>query len=479
MFEILYDIVSFIAWYILPLYGVALASVYLFLAGVSYRETKRYMRSNSFINNEVVLGSPLSPGISLLAPAFNEALNIVENVKSLLKVHYVDFEVIIINDGSSDDTLERLAQHFHLQIIPDTFDYPIPTAEIRGVYRSQKPEYHNLIVIDKENGGKADALNAGINISSKPYTSCIDVDCILEQDALTRMVKPFLTSSEDEVVAAGGVIRIANSCKIFDGKISEVRLPKNLLARFQALEYIRSFLLGRMAWSRLNGLLIISGAFGMFKRQLLIEIGGYDTTTVGEDMEIVVRLRRYMHKLKRPYKVAYIPDPLCWTEVPENVEDFLKQRRRWTRGNFETLKRHRGMLFNPKYKLLGLLSYPFWVLFEWLAPLIEVVGWLVFWYHIGFGLMDNDFFLILLCSVYFFSVFFSLLAILLEENTFHQYRRRGELTKLIGMIFLELFIFHPLVTFGGLWGNFDLLFRKKGWMKIERKGFTNETATIP
>ncbi len=474
MSDIIYNIAIFIVWYVLPVYGSILALSYVLLGIISFFETRNYMRNSSFTKKEILLGSPITPGVSLIAPAFNEMNNIVENVNSLLKVHYVDFEVIIINDGSKDETLKELMDHFELESIPDIFNHDITTKPVRAIYKSRKPEYHNLVVIDKENGGKADALNAGINISSKPYTACIDVDCILESDALLKMIKPFLQSSKDNVIATGGVIRIANSCKIVDGKIERVYLPKNLLARFQVLEYIRSFLLGRMAWSRLNGLLIISGAFGMFKRDLLIEIGGYDVSTVGEDMEIVVRLRRHMHKRKKKYRVCYIPDPLCWTEVPENLTDFFKQRRRWTRGSFETLKRHRGIFFNPRYGVLGMLSFPFWVFFEWLAPIMESIGWIVFIYHACIGRLDHQFLILLLMAVYVFSLFFSLSAILLEENTYHQYRNKGELAKLIALVFIELIIFHPLVTIGGVWGNLDLLLRRKGWMKVKRKGFESE-----
>ncbi len=225
-----------------------------------------------------------------------------------------------------------------------------------------------LTVVDKENGGKADALNFGLNISDSEYVACIDVDCLLLEDALQKMIKPFLEATDYKVIATGGVIRIANSCTIKDGKLIDVNLPKKMLVKAQILEYLRSFLLGRMAWSRLNGLLVISGAFGLFDKKIAIEVGGYNTNTVGEDMELIVRMRRVMEEQKRKYKVAYIPDPLCWTEAPDNYKIFVSQRNRWTRGTIETLRMHRKVGFNPKYRSLGLMSYPYWLIFEGLAP---------------------------------------------------------------------------------------------------------------
>ena len=233
----------------------------------------------------------------------------------------------------------------------------------KGIYKSANPAFDKLIVVDKENGGKADALNMGINISKNKYVACIDVDCLLLEDALQKMIKPFLEATDAKVIAAGGVIRIANSCLVKDGKLLDINFPEKWLEQGQILEYLRAFLLSRMAWGRLNGLLIISGAFGIFDKKIAIEVGGYDTNTVGEDMEIIVRMRRYMEELQQKYKVAYIPDPLCWTEAPDNYKTFISQRNRWTRGTIETLKKHRKIGFNPKYRFLGLVELSVLVFF--------------------------------------------------------------------------------------------------------------------
>lgn len=190
---------------------------------------------------------------------------------------------------------------------------------------------------------------------------------------MLKLIKPFL-DSEEKVIASGGIIRVANNCIIEDGRLVDIKLPDTFLARAQIIEYFRAFLMGRMAWSHLDGLLLISGAFGMFDKETVIEAGGYDASTVGEDMELLVRMRRMMREQKQKYRVGFVPDPLCWTEVPQSWKILHRQRNRWTRGTAETLYIHRKMLFNPKYKVLGMLSVPYWLFFEWMAPLIEFLG---------------------------------------------------------------------------------------------------------
>jgi cellulose synthase/poly-beta-1,6-N-acetylglucosamine synthase-like glycosyltransferase len=301
-------------------------------------------------------------------------MTIVDNVRSLLSLYYYNLEIIIVNDGSKDDSMQKLIAAYELEAISYYVEPTIETKEIRGIYKSKNPAFKKLIVVDKENGGKADALNVGVNISSGDYIVCIDVDCILEQDAILRLAKPFLEQTNKKVIACGGVIRLANNCKIENGKVLDVNIPKTWLGRSQALEYIRAFVLGRMAWSRASGLILISGAFGAFDRKIVLECGGYDRNTVGEDMELVVRMRKYMEDKKIPYEVQNIPDPLCWTEVPETKDILRKQRNRWMRGTMETLRKHRNMIFNPKYGKLGMVSLPYWFFFEFFGAAYRVFG---------------------------------------------------------------------------------------------------------
>ena len=300
---------------------------------------------------------------------------------------------------------------------------------------------------------------------------CIDVDCILEKDALLKLAKPYLELSDQRVIATGGVVRIANSCISDGGRLTQITAPDKMLPRIQVLEYLRAFLLGRMAWSKLNGLLLISGAFGMFDKDIAIKAGGYNTKTVGEDMELVVRMRRYMIDNRLSYSVFYIPDPICWTEAPETFSVFEKQRSRWTRGTMETLWIHRKMFLNPKYKVLGLLSVPYWTFFEYLAPILEVLGIFVTIYLIVSGLISWQLFALIVLMVYVFAVMISCLALLSEEFTYSQYSRKKDFRKLLVAAVVEPFYFHPITVYSALLGNWEKLRGKNSWGEMKRTGF--------
>ncbi|MDP3312697.1 glycosyltransferase family 2 protein [Lutibacter sp.] len=464
--------------YFFFVYGFLAIGSYLFLTVVSAFETSEYVKKNKFVDYSEILASSISPSISIIAPAYNESLNIVENVRSLLSSHYVNYDVIIVNDGSKDDSLELLINAYDLVKVNYLVNKQIPTKPLRaGVFKSTNPAFEKLTVIDKENGGKADALNFGLNVSSNQYVACIDVDCLLLEDSLQKMIKPFLEATDHKVIATGGVIRIANSCTIKDGKLLDVNMPKKMIERAQILEYLRSFLLGRMAWSRLNGLLVISGAFGLFDKKIAIEVGGYDTKTVGEDMELIVRMRRVMEEQKVKYRVAYIPDPLCWTEAPDNYRIFISQRNRWTRGTIETLKMHKKIGFNPKYGALGLLSYPYWLIFERLAPIFEVVGIIYFTVLMMLNYVRWDFSLAFFSLAYLFTLLLSIAAIYSEELTYHQYKKKGTGFKLLLTAILEPIVLHPFVLYAAVRGNYDYYFnKKKKWGVMQRKGM-GTTAT--
>lgn len=452
-------------------YAVAIMSAYAILSILSLVAVKKYIHKNVFTDYDSLLTSTITPGVSILAPAYNEGVTIVENIRSLLSIHYPKLELIVINDGSKDDTLAKIIEAFSMVKIPYVVNYQIETKEVLAVYKSTNKAFDNLVVVDKLNGGKADALNVGLNIASNPYVTCIDADCILEQDALLKLMKPFEDQTDKRVIATGGVVRIVNSCNIESGKLLKVVAPKSWVARYQAVEYIRAFLLGRMAWAYLDGLLIISGALGIFDREITIAAGGYNHKTVGEDMELVVRMRRYMHKQKQKYQVAFVPDPLCWTEVPEKWDALQKQRNRWTRGTIETLRMHRGVFFNPRYGKIGLISYPFWFFFEWMAPLIEFVGIVYTVLLALFGLINWQFFFLMCVLVYTFAVFFSVFALLLEEITYHAYHRKRDILRLLLAAMLEPFFFHPFVVYSAIRGNIDYIRGKKSWDKLARKGF--------
>lgn len=453
----------------LLVYAVVLMSSYVILGIISFYALKSYLQRTEHVKYQDMLPSFLSPSVSLIAPAYNEGLNIVENIRSLVSLHYSNFEVIIVNDGSKDDTLQKAVEAYKMEVVDLIINEELKTKKIRNIYKSTLPAFKSLILIDKENGGKADALNTGINVSSCKYVACIDVDCILEQDSLLKLVKPFL-DSEKRVIATGGVIRIVNSCEIKNGTITKVKVPDNWIARMQVLEYLRAFLLGRMAWGKINGLLLISGAFGMFDKDIVKAAGGYLTTTVGEDMELVVRMCRYMVNNKLKYRVKFIPDPLCWTEAPESKEILKRQRNRWTRGTIETLWKHRVMFFNPKFGVLGMVSYPYWFFFELLAPLIEFFG--IIWLFIAafLGMVNWPFFYIVSIFVYTFVVMINMMAILAEEKTYYQYKEYKDILKLVGSALLEPFIYHPLLVYAAIRGHIDYFKGNNSWGEMTRKG---------
>jgi len=466
-------IISHILTYGLFIYSVVLVLFYIFIGTYSIGETKKYLQKNKFTDYRTLASSQHSPSVSIIAPAYNEGASIIENVRSLLSIYYSNLEVIIVNDGSKDDSLQKLIDAYQLEKINFFVRNQIKTKKIRGIYKSKNPAFKKLIVVDKENGGKADALNTGVNISANDYIICIDVDCVLEQDAILKLVKPFLEQTKEKVIAVGGVIRIANSCEIKNGKLVNVHLPKAYLPRMQALEYIRAFLLARMAWSRLNGLLLISGAFGAFDKEVVIKAGGYNPKTVGEDMELVVRMRRYMEEQKQQYKVPFIPDPLCWTEAPSSFLILGRQRNRWIRGTIETLSIHKKMFFNPQYGLLGMLSYPYWFFFEMLAPVIEFFGFIAFLVLALLGMVAWPFFFTLLFFIIAFNFLYSSFAIFMEVNTYNQYKKKTEVVQLILSSLTEPFIFHPFIVWSSIKGIVDLMRKKKSWGEMTREGFGN------
>lgn len=451
--------------------------IYLLLGVISLVELLEYKRGHRDADFNAMLSSPLAPGITVIAPAYNESKTIIENIKGLFSIHYNNYEIVVVNDGSRDDTLEKVIKEFSLEKVEEELYSTIPTQPVRGVYKSKNKAYSFLTVVDKQNGGKADALNAGINVSRNPYFVSIDVDSVIVPDALLKLAKPFLSYTTKRVVATGGVIRVANSCKIENGQVMQVNVPDKFWARFQIIEYLRSFLMGRMAWSKLNGLLIVSGALGMFDKEVVVQCGGYNSNTVGEDMELTVRVRRYLYEQGIKHRVVYVPDPLCWTEVPDNLKSLQRQRNRWTRGNMDTLLIHRKLFFNPRYGRLGMLGYPFWFFFEWMAPLLEGFGYIFMIYLIVVSAINLHVFLFLLAFVYLFSVSFSFYAVLFDEFTFHRYHRFEHLRRLFLIPFLEPLIYHPLNVYFAIRGNISFFRGNRQWGSMDHKGFDDKSET--
>ena len=414
-----------------------------------------------------------APPITLISPAFNEEATLVESVRSLLSLNYPEFEVLVSNDGSTDGTMETLTNAFNLEPVDRVPMGEIPTASVRGTYRSRR--YPNLWVLDKENGGKADALNAGINYCRSALFCAMDADTILERDSLLRIVRPFLEDSR--TIAAGGIIRIANGCTINKGQVEEGgAAPEPSGPGFQVMEYLRAFLAVRMGWDALGSTLIVSGAFGIFDRALVVEVGGFSTTTVGEDMELIVRLHRYCREHGRPYKIEFVPDPVAWTECPETLAVLGRQRDRWQRGLLESLIRHRTMLFNPRYGRLGLVAYPYFFFLEMIGPVVETLGYVSFLLTLAAGRASVAYVLAFLAVAFAFGMVLSISAVCLEEVTFRRYPERRDLLSLFLIAVLENFGYRQLNTFWRLKGTISGVMGRGGWGVMTRKGFDSSAA---
>ncbi|WP_066583873.1 glycosyltransferase family 2 protein [Sphingomonas pruni] len=325
--------------------------------------------------------------VSVIAPCFNEALSINDCVRALLALEYPDHEVIVVNDGSSDATLEALIDGFEMRPIEREQLAVLQQTRIRGVYGSER--YANLIVIDKENGRKADAVNAGLGFAAAPLVCVIDADSIIEPDGLLRAAEPFM-ADDGSLLAVGGAIRIANGSIVEGGHVRDIRLPRGWLPRFQILEYLRAFLTARMANADLDMLMLISGAFGMFRRQALVDIGGYRHDTVGEDLEVVTRLHRRMREAKKPYRITFVPEIVCWTDAPTTWTGLRNQRARWEQGALETIERHARMIFNPRYGRVGMVGLPLIVIEDVLGPPCELFGYVLIPILYFMGIASGD-----------------------------------------------------------------------------------------
>jgi cellulose synthase/poly-beta-1,6-N-acetylglucosamine synthase-like glycosyltransferase len=425
---------------------------------IRYSDYKKYITSDNMIP------------ISILVPAYNEQETIVENIKSLISLNYPKFEVIVINDGSKDETLNRVIQEFDLKEVHQPVRYRINTNKIRGIYKNL--DIPNLIVVDKENGGKADALNAGINISNYPIVTSIDADSILESDSLVRVVMPFI--EDKKTIAVGGIVRIANGSVIKRGRVVDIGLPKSRVAMFQIVEYLRAFLTGRVGWDAVNSLLIVSGAFGAFKKDAVIEVGGYAKNTIGEDMELIVKMHDYLLRNKRKYRIKFVPDPVCWTQAPETLKDLRSQRRRWHIGLMDSLLKHKRMFFNPRYKQIGLIAVPYFWLFEMMGPVIEIIGYVMIPLAYIFGLLNLKYFLLFFAASILYGILLSLGAILLEEYTFNKYPTLKQLMKLSLYGVLENFGYRQLTTLYRIEGIVKFRKMKHSWGKIKRVSFQNQ-----
>ncbi|WP_088009507.1 glycosyltransferase family 2 protein [Indiicoccus explosivorum] len=445
--------------------------VYLVLFLVASPKIRRERKLNRHEQIEELSGDNGTYPVSVLVPVFNEEAGVLSTVRSLLALNYPEFEVVVVNDGSADGTGRKMIDSFNMVPIDLAVREQFKTAPIVRAYKSER--HPNLYLLEKENGGKADALNAGINFSHYPYFAAIDGDSILERDALLKTMKPIIDSN-GRVTVTGGTVRIANGCKVVQGKVEKIRLPKRPLEIMQIVEYFRSFLIGRLGLSRVNILLIISGAFGVFEKNRVVKVGGYRTGTIGEDMELVVRIHRSLKDEKSSERIEYIQDPVCWTEAPSTVASLKAQRIRWQRGLAETLWIHRDMLFNPKYRGVGMFSLPYFLFVELLSALFETIGYFIIIGGLVFSIADPEIAFIVLLVMVLYGSLISALAVLLEEWTYHKYPDISSVIVLYVYALSETFWFRILMNFWRLQGLLYSFRKKAEWGDMERKGVFSE-----
>lgn len=415
--------------------------------------------------------SPFLPGVAIVVPAYNESATVASSVRAMLALNYPAFELVVVNDGSTDATLDRLIEAYDLVEVDADVPVEVPCEPIRAVYRSR--EHDDLIIVDKENGGKSDALNAGVWITDMPLFCAVDADTLLDRDALMRIVRPFLRDPE-KTVAVGGTIRVVNDCTVEHGQVTDVRLAENTLVGLQVMEYLRAFYSGRLGLSRIRGLILISGAFGVFRTDLVREIGGYRHDSITEDFELVVRMHKHLVDDGRPYEMKFLPDPVAWTEVPESRRVLGRQRRRWYRGMLDTLVTHRGVLFRRKYGRVGMYVLPVYLFAEALGPLIEGFGYVLLPIAWLVGIVDAWFVLAFFLLTSGFGVFLSWFGVFSEVWTFNRYNRPREVLSLLGDAVLENIGYRQWKTLQAWRGLYEYVRGVESWGVMERSGFGDE-----
>jgi len=457
--------------YLILAYFLLINTFYFLFNVLSLAGILRYRRMITFVRFGEIFRMPIVRPVSVIVPAFNEEQGVIESVRSLLSLRYPVFEVIVVNDGSTDATLAKMIEAFDLRSSKSVFRKSLATKPVRAIYRSAvQPK---LIVVDKVNGKKADALNAGLNVSRYPLFCAVDGDSVLEKEALLKVVRPFLEDPA-RTIGAGGIIRLSNGCVVRDGQVVRIGVPRSWIARFQILEYLRAFLGGRLGMSLMRSTLIVSGAFGIFRKDIAMACGGYRAASITEDMDLVVRMQKYMHEQKKPYRIPFIPDPICWTEAPESLRVLARQRGRWHRGLIETLVRYRRMFLNPRYGVAGMFAMPFYAVFEMAGPFIECLGYALFASHIVLGRVNYPFALMFFFVAVFYGTFISLLAILLEELSERRYPKPRDILTLTLAGIVENLFYRQYLSVVRAMAFLDYLRKKNEWGAMEKRGFAKE-----
>ena len=447
---------------------------YLAMLVVALKTSLAHQRRLQSHRLQWIKETPLAPPITIISPAHNEECSIRVAVRNLLELDYPHLEVIVVNDGSQDRTFEELRDEFRLRLVRAVYVPEAKSAPVRGLYRSEVDA--RLLVVDKEPGGsKADAVNAGLNAATSPYVCVVDADSILERDALLRIMVPILNDPK-RVVAVGGIIRVLNGSEIARGQLRRVRLPRKSIEVIQVVEYLRAFLIGREAWGQGNMLMIISGAFGVFRTDLVRAVGGYRPQAIGEDFDLVARMHRHLRQQGMDYHIQFVPDPMCWTEVPSDLKSLGRQRARWQKGLVDVLWSSRDMLFKWRYGRIGTVALPYLWLFELLAPIIEIGGIATIVLAACLGVLSREFFAQFLLFGYAFATMISIGSVLQEEITYKRYNDWQDVARLVSYCFLEHFPYRQLHMVWRLQGLWQYLRRDNVWRPLTRKGL--ESANI-
>jgi cellulose synthase/poly-beta-1,6-N-acetylglucosamine synthase-like glycosyltransferase len=441
---------------------------YLLMLAVALKTSAAHLRHLESLPFDWIKRSPMVPPITILAPAHNEESSICTAVRNLLDLDYPELEVIVINDGSSDSTLRIMQGEFRLRLVRTVYIPQVVSAPVRGLYRSDIDP--RLVIVDKESAGsKADAVNAGLNAATSPYVCVVDADSVLERDALLRIMAPVLADPE-RVVSVGGIVRVLNGSEVEGGRMRRVRLPRKSIEVIQVVEYLRAFLIGREAWARGNMLMIISGAFGVFRTDLVRAVGGYRSGAIGEDFDLVARLHRHLREEGADYRIEFVPDPVCWTEVPSDMRSLARQRARWQKGLLDVLWPNRDMLFRPRYGTIGSLALPYLWLFELLAPVIELGGFVTIILAACFGVLSHSFLLQFVIFGYAFATVISIGSVLQEELTYKRYNDWQDVARLVSYCFLEHFPYRQLHMIWRLQGLWQYLRGDLAWRPLKRQG---------
>ncbi len=454
-----YLMLGYVVFMELQILGVAVAS---FLALQRDQFAKRHGRIRDLSTSDT------TPPISIIIPAYNEQAGIVESVRSTAMLHYPKLEIIVVNDGSNDQTVERLVEAFDMVPIDFPFRPAIDTRPIKRIYRSRMPI--PLVLVDKENGGKSDAINAGINVAQYPYFMATDADMIIESDALIHAARHFI-EDRAHTVAVGGNVRPLNGCTVRSGSVSEVDLPRRPIEMVQVVEYIRSFLAARPGWSAIGALLIVSGAFGIFQKRAVTEVGGFRNDHLGEDMEMTMRLHRHFRRKREKYRIVYAPDAVAWTEVPGDWSILRKQRIRWHRGFMQVIWQYRSLLLNPRYGAVGMIAWPSFVAFEFVAPVVEFLGWIVVPISFWLGYVSLEVALPLAAMALLLGAINSVVSLFLDDR-FGYYNTNRQTLRLLFYSAAE----HMGLRQRSVWWRVRALFwnpSRKVWGDMQRAGVGN------